>query len=234
MEPPSCTALVTADRVEVWGSDGSAGSVQTAARLANQTVEKSFFYHTFAGGSFGGAGSARPPLTHAVQVARTVPGRPVKVVVHREQDLQKGAYRPMGVARAVGKIGADGMPTAIYFRSVTSSHNRPAVPIGKHEVKMEAHSSWGFASVPYAAPNVKSEVTEMRTAIPIATWRAPGHNTAAFVIETFIDELVHAGGKDPYQFRRQLIAATLSVAALLETDAGPTSKVRGQRSKLTR
>jgi isoquinoline 1-oxidoreductase beta subunit len=47
----------------------------------------------------------------------------------------------------------------------------------------------------------------MTTAIPIATWRAPGHCTADFVIETFIDELAHAGGKDPYQFRRQLIAA---------------------------
>jgi isoquinoline 1-oxidoreductase subunit beta len=47
----------------------------------------------------------------------------------------------------------------------------------------------------------------MRTAIPIATWRAPGHCTASFVIETFIDELAHAGGKDPYRFRRQLIAA---------------------------
>lgn len=207
MEPPACTALVSADRVDVWGSDGTANSVRAAAKLANLPVEKSFFHHTFAGGSFGGAGSARPPLSHAVQVARTVPGRPVKVVVHREQDLQKGAYRPMGVARAVGKVGADGMPIAISFRCVTSSHNRPAVPIGRQEVRMEAHSAWGFASIPYAAPNVRSEVTEMRTAIPIATWRAPGHNTAAFIIETFIDELAHAGGKDPYQFRRQLIAA---------------------------
>jgi isoquinoline 1-oxidoreductase beta subunit len=72
---------------------------------------------------------------------------------------------------------------------------------------MEGYGAWGFAALPYGIPNQRAEITSVVSPYTQGTWRAPGHVNAAFVIESFIDELAHAGRHDPYKFRRQLLEA---------------------------
>ena len=208
MEPMACTVLYTPERMDVWtGSPGPDGVLRTAARVSGHPVEKVFVYNAWVGGSFGGGARPRQAVHHAVLVAKRVPGRPVKVLWTREQDIAMDMYRNMAVARCRATVGADGMPVAAFYRSVTDQEGpQPEeIPVGRHQVVIDRQAAYGFSSLPYGIANQRVEISSPQTTVPIASWRAPGHVNAAFVIESFIDELAHAGGEDPYKFRRRLL-----------------------------
>jgi isoquinoline 1-oxidoreductase beta subunit len=209
MEPMSVTAQVTADRVDIWaGGPGPDGTLRNAATVAGMPQEKTFVYNTFVGGAFGGGARPRQSLHHAILVAKTLGGRPVKLLWTREQDITMDTYRPVAVARCRGAIGADGRAIAALYRVVTNRTNWAEVPVGRLETIIDGMAAWGFQSIPYGIRNQRAEIITPRVAVPpISAWRAPGHCNAAFIIESFIDELAHAAGQDPYKFRRALIVA---------------------------
>ena len=144
------------------------------------------------GGGFGRR--SRPDvLQDAVRLSKLA-GAPVKVMWTREDDMQHDFYRPFGLHRLSGAVGADGMPVAWTHRLVTQN------------ALSEGDSVGGAADLPYAIPNLQVELVTATSAVPVAPWRSVGHSQTGFVTEAFLDELAAAGKQDPVALRRRLLA----------------------------
>jgi isoquinoline 1-oxidoreductase beta subunit len=196
-EPGSTTALVTANRVDVWtGSQYPDSVLEQAAKEAGVSADKVYVHTLFLGGGYGVSnGSAYNSLApRAVAVAKTLNGRPVKLLWSREEDWGPGAsHRPMGVGIFKAGVDADGYPIAMEVRSTGQNYG--------------GDQQWrGLTACPYFVPNYRYTAYIPQSHVPVDTRRATGSSTNAFYIESFIDELAHAAGKDPYLYRRELIA----------------------------
>jgi isoquinoline 1-oxidoreductase beta subunit len=218
MEPPNCTAQVTADRAEVWfGTQVPDYATLTAAKLTGLPVEKVFVHNCFEGGGFG-RGGMHGELEQAITIAKRLNGRPVKVLWTREEDMaHDNGYHPMGLARLTAGLDRNGMPIAIRVRVAgndaleqTPLTDGPYIGIieyGPYKAKMAHQLLRGLNLFPYATPNLRVEVNTMKTWVPSATWRSTGSYANVFYLESFIDELAHAAGRDPVQYRRTLLEA---------------------------
>jgi isoquinoline 1-oxidoreductase beta subunit len=223
MEPPNCTALVTADRAEAWlGTQAPDAALLMAAKVAGVAPSNVFVHNCFEGGGFG-MGGCHGELEQAVTIAKALNGRPVKVLWTREEDLAHvNGYHPMGVAKLTAALGADGMPVALRIRvagndaleytpvQATISDTFQAnsqIEYGKNKVRLAHQLLRGFHLFPYGVPNLKVEVNTMKTWVPCSTWRSTGSYANVFYLESFIDELAHAAGKDPVEYRRALMMA---------------------------
>jgi isoquinoline 1-oxidoreductase beta subunit len=193
MEPMNCTAHVRADGVDVWVPTQSPTSFQaTAAQIVGVSPSAVKLHVTMVGGGFGRR--ARPDvLQDAVRLSKLV-GAPVKVLWTREDDMQHDFYRPFGLHRMSGAVGADGMPIAWTHRIVTQNALSDGDTVG------------GAADLPYLIPNLRVELIVASSAVPVAPWRSVGHSQNGFVTESFLDELAFAGKQDPVALRRKLLA----------------------------
>jgi isoquinoline 1-oxidoreductase beta subunit len=203
MEPMNTTALYRDGTLEVWsGTQDGLGSRDFCAKAANLPLEKVKFHLLPMGGGFG----RRLPgqwnyLTYAVQTAMAVPGVPVKLIFTREEDTQHDFYRPNVMSRFRASLGADGMPVAWVNDYTTDDVANP-----------EAH-------IVYGIPNQAIGAVKVPTHIPTGAWRSVEASWHGFFVESFVDELAHAAGKDPLEYRRGLLKdsprhlATLNLAA---------------------
>jgi isoquinoline 1-oxidoreductase beta subunit len=204
MEPMNCTAQVTPQRVDVWvGTQNPEATMAAAAETAGVAAEHVYVHNCFLGGGFG-----RRLFNHHVQqavtVAKALGGRPVQLIWSREEDMRHGLYRPMAAIRFRAALDADGRPVALLNRPVTHSilsQVRPA------EVKegIDRTSVEGLRNMPYAFAPLRVETVMQNTHVPVGFWRGVGSTQNAFALECFIDELAHAGGKDPVELRRILL-----------------------------
>src|SRR5262245_16298299 len=213
MEPMNCTADVRSDRCDVWvptqGQTASHGAAMAASGLPAKAVN---IHTTYLGGGFGRRGEA-DFVTDAVETSKAV-GKPVKVVWTREDDIQHDYYRPVTYVRMWGALDASGKPTAFMQRIVQQSLLKrlgPLPPDGVDRISVD-----GSATLPYAIPNIKVEYTETDPGIPYGFWRSVGASVQGFVVEAFIDELATRAGKDPYQFRRDLLTKAPRHRAVLD------------------
>jgi len=211
MEPPNCTALVTDDRAELWfGTQAPDVATRTTAKLTGLSPDKVFVHNCFSGGGFG-RGGLHGEFQQAVIVAKAVRGRPVKLLWSREQDVSHdNGFHPMGVARFTAALDANGMPEAIWVRIAGNDEQEgaPLIEFGPHKAKVAHQLLRGFHLVPYATPNLRVEVNTMKTLIQPGAWRSTGSYANVFYLESFIDELAHAAGRDPIEYRRALVAAS--------------------------
>lgn len=193
MEPMNCTAHVRADGVDVWVPTQAPTNFQVmAAQLAGVAPSAVKLHVTMVGGGFGRR--SRPDvLQDAVRLSKLA-GAPVKVMWTREDDMRHDFYRPFGMHRLSGAVGADGMPVAWTHRLVTQNALSEGDTVG------------GAADLPYAIPNVRVELVAATSAVPVAPWRSVGHSQTGFVTEAFLDELAAAGKQDPVALRRRLLA----------------------------
>jgi isoquinoline 1-oxidoreductase beta subunit len=197
MEPFNCTAQVTPDRVDIWaGSQEPEGATMNASQITGLPVEKIYFHNCFLGGGFGRRGNG-DDVRQAVAIAKQLDGRPVKVIWSREETTRHGYYRPMRVSRFRAALGPDGMPTAWTTRVVGLDENYP----GDEQVLRGLHK------LPYFVPNQQFDYHLRKTHVPTGPWTSVGRSQNEFFLETFVDELAHAAGKDPYQYRRALLEA---------------------------
>jgi isoquinoline 1-oxidoreductase subunit beta len=197
MEPFNCTAQVASDRVDIWaGSQEPEGATIDASKITGLPIEKIYFHNCFLGGGFGRRGN-RDDVRQAVAIAKQLDGRPVKVIWSREETTRHGYYRPMRVSRFRAALGPDGMPTAWTTRVVGLDENYP----GDEQVLRGLHK------LPYFAPNQQFDYHLRKTHVPTGPWTSVGRSQNEFFLETFVDELAHAAGKDPYQYRRALLEA---------------------------
>src|SRR6266568_2047511 len=120
MEPGNATAMVTPDRVDVWTGDQSPQfGLLRAADEAGVSPDKVFIHTAFLGGGFGGGGGS-DQIRQAIAIAKTLQGRPVKVLWTREEDMRLGEkYRPMGVGRFEAALDSDGWPLAISMHTTS-------------------------------------------------------------------------------------------------------------------
>jgi isoquinoline 1-oxidoreductase beta subunit len=188
MEPLACTARVMADRAEVWaGVQDPLNARATAADALGLRVEQVRFTNLPMGGSFG----RRTPfcldyIESGVRIAKAMSPAPVKVVWSRENDIQHDYYRPAAMARFAGALDASGTPRAIACHYAGGGDRESLF-------------------MPYAIADVRAEAREAAHPVPLGWWRSVLNSQHGFFKESFIDELAHAAGRDPYRFRLGLL-----------------------------
>ncbi len=203
MEPMNATALYRDGALEVWsGTQDGLGSRAECAKVSGLPLEKVTLHLMPMGGGFG----RRLPsyfnyLDYAVRTAMEVPGRPVKLIFTREQDMQHDYYRPNVMSRFRATLARDGSPSVWVNDYTTDDAANP-----------EAH-------ILYDIPNQAISTAKVETHIPTGPWRSVEASWHGFFVESFVDELAHRAGVDPVAYRMRLLAkkprhaATLALAA---------------------
>jgi isoquinoline 1-oxidoreductase subunit beta len=228
MEPQNCVASVTPTSCEVWAPTQTPGLCMEVARDITGFSTDNIKIHTTAiGGGFGRrlvADFVAEAIIIAKQAAVTV-----KVIWSREEDLHHDFYRPASYNVMSGGVDLDGRPVFWKHLIVSPSILSQFIPqamtgllptwvptgIGKfigstvgrgfHGLMADDTSTEGAKDVAYAVPNVHVDYHHADPGIPIGFWRSVGHSHQAFMVEGFIDELANLAGKDPYQYRRDLL-----------------------------
>ncbi len=208
MEPLNCLVALGADRCDIWtGTQFQTVDQANAAAAAGLKPEQVRIHTLFLGGGFGRRATPGSDfIVEAVHVARAARA-PVKTVWTREDDLRGGYYRPMWHSAIAAGLDAGGAPVA-WRHTIVGQSIVDGTPFASDLVKdgVDATSVEGAAELPYAVPNVTVELHSPKGPVPVLWWRSVGHTHTGFVVESFIDELAHAAGKDPYEYRKALLA----------------------------
>ncbi|MBK7860358.1 MAG: xanthine dehydrogenase family protein molybdopterin-binding subunit [Archangiaceae bacterium] len=228
MEPMNCTAHVQPHRCDVWAPTQGAGATQnTAAQICELPADQVFVHQTLLGGGFGRR-AAQDWVAEAVFLSKAV-GAPVKVVWSREDDTRHSVYRPATYNVLAGGVTAEG-EVAFWQHQIVSpsiiAQNAPTLmgqllPAGSpSKLKVLAGGALsglmknamgdptateGAATFSYDLPNVDVRWVLDDPGVPLGFFRSVGHSHHGFIVEGFIDELAHAAGKDPFDFRRALL-----------------------------
>lgn len=200
MEPLNAIAHVQADRVDVWvGTQNADLALTFAAQASGMKPENVYVHNTFSGGGFGRR-LGPDEVAQAVAISKAV-GKPVKLVWTREEEIRQGRYRTQAAIRFKAGFAADGTAIALEMRNSAGAANPAGVKDG-----IDPQTLQGLINTAYQLPNYRVISMLKNTHVPLGPWRAPGHSQNAFFMESFIDEMAHAAGKDPVQLRRELLA----------------------------
>lgn len=206
MSPMCCTADVRDDGCDVWAPTQSPElAIRMVVRHTGLPRESIRIHKTYLGGGFGRR-QRQDYVGEAVQISRSI-DRPVKVLWSREDDFQHDYFRPMSYDVLNGWLGDDGFPIGWRHR-ISSTENTVL-------------SSKGADEVPYLIPHKFVDLARNPIEYPIrvSTWRGVAHSQNAFAVESFVDELAHAGGHDPYAFRQNLLRDAPRHLAVLDLAA---------------
>ena len=225
MEPQNCTALIKDGRVDVWvPTQNAEASLAVAAATAGVPLENVEVHQVQLGGGFGRRGGGQDFVRQGVAIAKAMEGTPVKMLWTREEDTQHDFYRPASLIRMKAALDDSGNPTAWYSRVASTSiistlvHLPLKPPLAPAEgVDPQAVAS--LTDLPHAIPNVRIEYAQRNAHVPVGFWRTVGHSQNPFVRESFMDELASAAGKDPYEYRRALLAKSPRDLGVLEATA---------------
>ena len=217
METLDCVADVRPDSCEIRvGTQLQTLGRDAAATLTGLPKEKVKLHTTFLGGGFGRRAVGDSHFVReAVQLSMAVKA-PVKVIWSREDDIHGGYYRPSAYHQLSAGLDETGMPVALQQRIVSQSIVKGTPFEGSIKNGIDDTSVEGASDTPYEIPNLLVESHMAPEGVPVLWWRSVGHSITAFVKEGFIDELAHLAGKDPYQYRRQLLNKHPRQQALLE------------------
>ena len=202
MEPMVCTARVEGGRAEVWtGVQDPLNARTTAAKALGIDAENVALTNLLLGGGFG----RRLPFTFdyvdlGVRVAQAMSPAAVKTIWSREDDIQHDYYRGAALSRHAGALDAAGRPLAAHS-NYTGGGNSEAV------------------SMPYAIAAKDADEKKAPHPIRLGQWRSVLNSQHGFFKESFIDEMAHAAGKDPFEFRRALLGEEPRFKAALEKAA---------------
>src|SRR5437773_4483387 len=202
MEPMNCTAHVRGGECDVWAPTQNQGDAQrVAAEVSGLPKEKVRIHTTLSGGGFGRR--LEPDfVSEAVRVSQAA-GAPVKVIWTREDDMRNGFYRPTSYNRFAAGLDPAG-------RLVAWTHRIAGTPLrlkfGPLEKGIDDSLVDGAVDLPYAIPNLLvDQATLDLPAVPRGPWRSVGVSHNGFVTECFLDEIAAAGGRDPFELRRELL-----------------------------
>jgi len=218
MEPMNCTVHVQADRCDVWVGTQIIGLAQVvAAKAAGVPVEKVTIHNFLLGGGFGRRLEV-DGVERAVRIAREVK-HPVKVIWSREEDIQHDMFRPYFYDRMQAGLDAAGKPLGWTHHITGSSVLGRFMPAAFNN-GFDSETVDGADAPPYAFPAIGvSYVRHEPQGVPTAFWRGVGPAHNVFVVESFIDELAHAAGADPVQYRLDLLAHNPRARKVLELAA---------------
>ncbi len=215
MEPMNATARVENGRCELWTStQNPLGFRYSVAEALDLPAAKVTVHNGYLGGGFG----RRSIADYAIQAARLsrAVNAPVQLIWSREEDIRQDHYRPAVVSRFRGGLDAEGRLIAWDNQFVD-----------KHDPAEASH-------VPYGIEHQFIHYVDSHTHVPFGPWRSVDHSQHGFFIESFVDEVAHAAGKDPFEFRRDLLAdaprhrAVLDLAAKKAGWGSPLGAGRGR------
>ena len=221
MEPGNCTAHYQGTKCEIWAPtqvpQDCRDSAAQALGLESDQVKLNI---TLMGGGFG----RRLEHDYAVEaalVSRAI-GGPVKVLWTREDDMRFSTYRPASLHQLSAVVDGAGFPTALTHRviapSITGQKGQP-VPNGiDPDLSDEAGPIYPF-------PNCSVEYVMAETPVPLGWMRSVYALQSAFALESFIDELAVAAGKDPLQYRLHMLAKDQDIQYMGTT--WHTARMRG-------
>jgi isoquinoline 1-oxidoreductase subunit beta len=232
MEPLNCTASVTDGACEIWAPTQAPGLNRTVlAGVLGIAPEKVIVHVTFLGGGFGRR-FAQDFIIDSALLSKAA-GAPVQLIYTREDDMRAQHYRPMARAELHAGLDAAGQPVSFSARAVTSSVMESS-GMGKPGA-LDDPAIEGFKDIPYDIPNVNVRWIPYEPGVKVWFWRSVGNSQNAFFAESFVDELAHAAGKDPFEYRRALLGKKprhLKVLELAAEKAGwgtplPAGRARG-------
>lgn len=215
MDPMNCVAVVKDGKAELWTPTQNPQTARSAVAQALGMDEKDVtIYVTLMGGAFG----RRLQVDYAIEAAEIAKktGKPVKLTWTREDDMKHSFYRPPSLNKLTGAVDKSGNPILFTHYVIAPSiiHNRYNY---KAEPK-DADIADG-TQVHYNFPNYKVNGTIVPTFVPISWLRSVYNTQNPFAAEAFIDELAFAAGKDPFEFRRDLLPENSRLRGVLETAA---------------
>jgi isoquinoline 1-oxidoreductase subunit beta len=213
MEPMNCTVHARGDSAEAWASTQSpTTSRKVVADTLGIPPEKVDFHTMYCGGGFGRRGEGELDfILEAAELAKHLTA-PVKVTYSREDDTQHDYYRPASYVEFEGGLDAEGWPVAFQAKIACPS-------FGFLRNGVDGTAVGGLSDLHYTIPNILVDYREAKTIVPVSYWRAPGVNQNSFFAESFLDELAAAGGKDPVEVRRRLLAKTPRMLNVLNVAA---------------
>jgi len=201
MEPMNCTAWVRDGKCDVWsGHQAPVNARQAAADAAGLPFKDVTYHNAYLGGGFGRR-SESDNITMATRIAKAT-GYPVKMIWSREEDTAQDHYRPSATSRFRGGLDKDGK--AVSWDNIHTHlfdpKDAPTVPY-------------------YNIASHKIRKVDVPTQLRFGPWRSVDHSQHGFFIESFVDEMAHAAGKDGYAFRRELLAGSPRHLKVLDTAA---------------
>ncbi|MEM7413700.1 MAG: xanthine dehydrogenase family protein molybdopterin-binding subunit [Myxococcota bacterium] len=209
MEPLDCVIEKQGERYVIWaGSQSPSRDLGALADELGVPVESIDIQVQFAGGSFGRRSQHKSQFAReAAHALQAIDARaPVKLLWTREDDIQGGFYRPIYVHRMRGGIDANGDITAWQQVIVGQSVQKGSANAARF-VKdgVDLTSVEGVSNLSYGIPNLDVSLHSPDVGVPVLWWRSVGHTHTAYSAESFIDELLAAGGRDPVEGRLALL-----------------------------
>lgn len=201
MEPMNCTAWVRDGKCDIWtGSQMPLTARDGAAEGAGISVDDVTMHTVFLGGGFGRRLSSEYP-NQAARLAKAA-GYPIRMIWSREEDTAQDFYRPADISRFQG--GLDEQGKVVSWNNVHCTEDEPPeAPLVEF----------------YDIPNASVRNVEVEMPLRLGAWRSVAHSQHGFFVESFIDELAHEAGQDPYEFRRTLLANSPRHLAVLDAAA---------------
>jgi len=241
MEPMNATARWTPQRCEVWTpTQNGEAALAAAAEAAGLPPGQCEVYKIHLGGGFGRRGAIHDWVTQSVQIARQMPGVPVKLLWTREEDMLHGRYHPVTQAKLRAGVDAQGNVTALHMRisgqSILAGVFPQQIRNGLDPVQFQGLNAAGpEASIGYSFPHPLVDHAMRNPPVPPGFWRGVNLNQNAIYLECFIDEVAAALQQDPLALRRKLMAshpkhlAVLNAAAERAGWGHPAPDVNGQK-----
>lgn len=209
MEPINCTVLIDGDMADVWVGHQAPSAVRDEVKkIAGIAKENITIHMQYLGGGFGRKAEL-DMAQFAINTATAMKGTPVQLVYSREESMRHEMYRPAVKSQFRAKLddngGIDVWENKIALQSVGYSSMNRILPAVAPEPAEDTSTSEGAAHLPYKRNNIEVSFGQLDLPIQVGNWRSVGNSQNGFFTESFIDECAHKAGKDPYQFRKDLI-----------------------------
>ncbi len=222
LEPMNCTAQFVDGRLRIWAPTQVPSILRdVAARSAGIDPAKVDVTVTLLGGGFGRRLEV-DFVPQAVWIARDVAPAPVQLIWSREEDMTHDFYRPAAVARLTAGFDLNNRPLVWVTRSASDAivpqYVKRAYPALAAEFP-DKTTAEGLFDQTYEFPHRDSAHVAHPSPVPVGFWRSVGHSHNAFFVESFIDELAYAAGRDPFAYRRELLAKHPHYRTVLELAA---------------
>ena len=203
MEPPAATARIVDGRCEVWAPVQAPQATRDLVTSLLGMKESDVTVHvTLLGGAFGR--KSLPDFAgEAALLSKAMQGRPVKVMWTREDDIRHDYYEAVSLQRLEATLGPDGMPLAWLHRSAAPTENATFEAGAEGEDQTEY--GMGMINIPFRIPNVRLEIPNVPARTRIGWFRSVYNIAHGFAIQSFLDELAHAAGRDPRAYQLDLI-----------------------------
>ena len=225
MEPANCTALVNADRCEVWvPTQNGEASLATASEESGLPLAQCEVHKIDLGGGFGRRGGDQDFTRQAVAIAKQFAGTPVKMVWSREQDMTHDYYRPISQCKLSAGLDANNKLVGWHIRVSGQSINARVNPAAARDGndRRQLQGLWAEphdAQFGYTVPNLLLEYAMRNSHVPVGTWRGVNTNQNGVYSECFMDEIAKAANADPLVFRRELMSKHPKHLAVLNAAA---------------